>query len=427
MTDERGGRYFREARFFLAGDKVAAQSHILEARSLMGYMRDMHSLGGPPIQVKYATLQDGTQIKATMMNGQYQAEIISPFGGGRKSEVFVPTLAGHETMLLPDGVTEVGTKPFKWQRGSGLVYLGRLPTHDFYHVTKVSDDGSVCAGYARVNGGPVVDGLVAFSWVVWDSEGVPSILGDMRYADTVDVRYGDPVLFPMPAPFQEAGDYQTQRVGPNDLLFMGATADPADNIYYATATKVALDPPSEQVLVVGPEGANGFSSASRDIRTLFFTTDHNVTHSDGGIYQLRAVRKAVLNNATGAYEYDLSAVLHPALESTGGRPFCDAVGDAVVASEVEHYPESSFASSGVPAVYTQSTGELIRLEQHTGYIGVYNRIITPRAMCSDGTLVAGVHYDNTTDYAIAWQKVRDVWSHVPGLGSVFRGQTTAAN
>lgn len=78
MTDERGGRYFREARFFLAGDTVAAQSHILEARSLMGYMRDQLALGGPPIQVQYATLQDGTQIKATMMNGQYQAQIVSP-------------------------------------------------------------------------------------------------------------------------------------------------------------------------------------------------------------------------------------------------------------------------------------------------------------------------------------------------------------
>lgn len=77
MTDERGGRYFREARFFLAGDRVVAQSHILEARSLMGYMRDQHSMGGPPIQVQYATLQDGTRIKATMMNGQYQAQIIS--------------------------------------------------------------------------------------------------------------------------------------------------------------------------------------------------------------------------------------------------------------------------------------------------------------------------------------------------------------
>ena len=77
MSDERGGRYFREARFFLAGDKVVAQSHILEARSLMGYMRDQLALGGPAIQVQYATLQDGTKIKATMMNGQYQAVIIA--------------------------------------------------------------------------------------------------------------------------------------------------------------------------------------------------------------------------------------------------------------------------------------------------------------------------------------------------------------
>ena len=78
MTDERGGRYFREARFFFAGDKVAAQSHTPEARSLMGYMRDMHSLGGPAVQVQYMTLQDGTQIKATMMNGQFSANISSP-------------------------------------------------------------------------------------------------------------------------------------------------------------------------------------------------------------------------------------------------------------------------------------------------------------------------------------------------------------
>ena len=84
MTDERGGRYFREARFFLAGDKVAAQSHIGEARVLMGYMRDQLALGGPPIQVQYAALQDGTQIKATMMNGQYQAQIISPYSEVKK-------------------------------------------------------------------------------------------------------------------------------------------------------------------------------------------------------------------------------------------------------------------------------------------------------------------------------------------------------
>ena len=91
MTDERGGRYFREARFFLAGDKVAAQSHISEARMLMGYMRDQLALGGPAIQVKYATLQDGTQIKATMMNGQYQAQIVSPVFVTERIE---PTVTG---------------------------------------------------------------------------------------------------------------------------------------------------------------------------------------------------------------------------------------------------------------------------------------------------------------------------------------------
>ena len=95
MSDERGGRYFREARFFLAGDKAAAQSHIGEARVLMGYMRDQLALGGPPIQVRYATLQDGTQIKATMMNGQYQAQIISPGGGVQK------TTDGYEIWVRP--------------------------------------------------------------------------------------------------------------------------------------------------------------------------------------------------------------------------------------------------------------------------------------------------------------------------------------
>lgn len=98
MTDERGGRYFREARFFLAGDKVVAQSHILEARSLMGYMRDMRALGGPAIQVKYAALQDGTQIKATMMNGQYRAEIVSPLHVDKKEGLlrrgFILVLSG---------------------------------------------------------------------------------------------------------------------------------------------------------------------------------------------------------------------------------------------------------------------------------------------------------------------------------------------
>lgn len=84
MTGERGGRYFREARFFLAGDRTVAGSHILEARSLLGYMRDQHALGGPPIQVQHTTLSDGTVIRATMMNGQFQAQIVSPFSPSKQ-------------------------------------------------------------------------------------------------------------------------------------------------------------------------------------------------------------------------------------------------------------------------------------------------------------------------------------------------------
>lgn len=83
MSDERGGKYYREARFFLGGDKVAAQGHIGEARQVLGYLRDMQSLGGPAIQVQYATLQDGSTIKAVLVNGQYQAEIISPIRAPR--------------------------------------------------------------------------------------------------------------------------------------------------------------------------------------------------------------------------------------------------------------------------------------------------------------------------------------------------------
>jgi hypothetical protein len=88
MSDERGGRYYREARFFLAGDRPRAQLHTSEARMLMGEMRDSLAMGGPPIQIRYTQLQDGTTIKAVMMNGQYQAGIFSPIlkkrGGKRR-------------------------------------------------------------------------------------------------------------------------------------------------------------------------------------------------------------------------------------------------------------------------------------------------------------------------------------------------------
>lgn len=100
MSDERGGRYFREARFFLKGEKTVAQSHILEARKLLGGLRDNLALGGPAVQTRYTTLPDGTTIKATVMNGQYQAEIVSPTADVTEREVC--------EMYIESGPLEVG-------------------------------------------------------------------------------------------------------------------------------------------------------------------------------------------------------------------------------------------------------------------------------------------------------------------------------
>lgn len=424
MSNEKGGRYFREARFFFLGDKPLAQSHVPEARALLGYLRDMHAMGGPPIQVKYATLQDGTKIKATMMNGQYQAEIIS-VSGGSTGKSFVPTLAGHETMT-----ESVGTKPFKWQKGTGLVYLGRLSTHDIYRVTKISDDGSMCAGYARLNGGP------SQSWVVWDRDGIPTVIGAYSDYETLDIRFNEPQLFPMPPPFAEAGDYQTQRISKDKMIFLASTVnhDVIDPVLglptrFGTATKVILDPPSEQVLLGDTPGVDEISSASRNGKTLFFTQSRQIVHPDTSTQILEAVRKAVHNEITGAYDFDLSDVLHPALENTGNsRPFCDETGNTIATGEVEYYPYSSFSSSVVPIVYTQSTGDFFRLEQHTGDTGtVYVRSIHPRAICSDGSLIAGGFFEYAHTFAIAWKKEAGVWSRIPLLDATLLGECTATN
>lgn len=179
MTDERGGRYFREARFFLAGDKVAAQSHILEARSLMGYMRDQLALGGPPIQVKHATLRDGTTIKATMMNGQYQAQIFSPSPSPNPAQrgcyrMFVraqlPTLLSDRVVGLSEacGASVAGMSPSAfgrhyWQAADGYLLLAqgdvRSLTRDVVVwsseqdvMTQLTAVVSRFAGFTRYNG-----------------------------------------------------------------------------------------------------------------------------------------------------------------------------------------------------------------------------------------------------------------------------------
>jgi len=139
VADELGGRYFREARFFLAGDRVVATSHVHEARMLMGYMRDQLALGGPPIQVQYATLSDGTTIRATMMNGQYQAQIVSipvpkPELGGSAYEIWVRPSWGAEYDWVV--VTDEGCNPYT-ERRDPILYSNRLwqaPDQSIYCV-----------------------------------------------------------------------------------------------------------------------------------------------------------------------------------------------------------------------------------------------------------------------------------------------------
>lgn len=111
---ERGGRYFREARFFLGGDRAVAQSHIGEARMLLGYMRDQHALGGPSYQVQHTQLQDGTVIRGIMNNGLFQAEVISPLSGqesidecpGFWSGLFAPWRSAEHTRVTATGDAE---------------------------------------------------------------------------------------------------------------------------------------------------------------------------------------------------------------------------------------------------------------------------------------------------------------------------------
>lgn len=195
MSDERGGRYFREARFFLAGDKVAARSHILEARSLLGYMRDQHSLGGPPIQVKYATLNDGTQIKAVMMNGQYQAEIVSP-PSVLPERKYSPIIFAEGGGSYPsprkiyrqdiDTFDEVPFFPIRekyWHNGFDRVvsytdYSGwglSIPARtDVFVVNNVEyvTKSAIRAGFAALSGDRVIFGTPPEDWAVGGLDGV---------------------------------------------------------------------------------------------------------------------------------------------------------------------------------------------------------------------------------------------------------------
>lgn len=159
---EKGGRYFREARFLFLGDRYVAQSHVPEARVLFGYMRDMQAMGGPPIQVQYATLQDGTKIKAVMMNGQFQAQILST-SSHKEGIEYPPTIVGIHYVTTPDRTTLIYRRGFKWQKKTGVVFLDVPGVNVNCFPESVSEDGALVAG------------TTAAGTVVWDADNVPTI------------------------------------------------------------------------------------------------------------------------------------------------------------------------------------------------------------------------------------------------------------
>ncbi len=247
MADERGGKYFREARFFFAGDKVAAQSHTPEARMIMGQMRDMRAMGGVPSQVRYAQLPDGTLIRAVLVNGQYQAEIISPFGQKKEEKQRVLTIVGQRYTNVFVGSVEL-YRAFKWQKATGPVELPLPVGRNYAYAFQASDDGSMVlgvAGMATLVGPNVVYSDVTF--VMWDGENAVTILPAVpTYHHIYDVQFNSTDYFdalPTIAPGMWAGSSLgvQNRFAPGlrHLLYGGIPSDA--NHQYAATVEVAVD------------------------------------------------------------------------------------------------------------------------------------------------------------------------------------------
>jgi hypothetical protein len=229
MAGERGGKYFREARFFLGGDRVAAALHIGEARQLLGYLRDRHAIGGPPVLVQYATLSDGTTIKAVMMNGQYQAEIVTPVKGGvceercrviprfisyrafpigasTPEEYYLDDTCGFDSRSLPPDVKYSGLDwhgtdgtliQVRSQDGSRYFGIGTAPNNELY----MCNTFMFSTGYAICGAALSPKGLLTCSIVPGVGEGTLTIYANqvaiasfthasLQYAFDVDTRLG---------------------------------------------------------------------------------------------------------------------------------------------------------------------------------------------------------------------------------------------
>lgn len=432
MTDERGGRYFREARFFLAGDKVAAQSHILEARSLMGYMRDMQALGGPPIQVQYATLKDGTQIKATMMNGQYQAEIVSPGRPLAKRKTKYPaTVVGRKHITGPGGFSNDSAVPIKWQRSTGVVELP-LPTGYAYgSAIDVDATGDVAYGYAFNPYTPaeLSDGFWPWAIVVWTGATEYVVTETANGFDIADLNSRG-VDFVDQDPTRRAKLDGTHRF-----------------VRYVDSVQMYLSPTRDEVVGLYPDASRtttgiGFEAISFARDGLAVSGRHRATGSPVvGTYDAAVTTRGGILDAFGAY------VELPMYWAHG----YSAANGLVVGSVLREIPPHSEVYP-IPAFWTAATGTVLIEPMDWPVLGSspedYRAIATLAVeeaseldvLTSDDTdelivigSMIGNHAPNRfdTERPVAWalEQVNGVWevTRVAGLYNAFPGRLISTN
>ena len=421
MTDERGGRYFREARFFLVGDKVVAQSHILDARSLMGYMRDMHALGGPSIQVKYATMQDGTVIKATMMNGQYQAEIVSPRLAPVAAEPRnIPTMAGYRYADGSDG-TIVEAQAFKWQEGTGTVFLPFTEDYNTSYPLSVSEDGSMVAGkmlkYVTVGLSTTVE---KSSWVYWDASNIPTLVPEAGYQYILDVQNKGTTLInavPTILPIEST----QSRFG----LPAHRYAASGRHQYFGTVSGGAFEAAVVDTLADGTEVIGLHETGAPGGFSIINQADYsgNAMVGEYGTGSVVTWRRpaAGMPYVRAAVHADLTARSTPSCISGDGT----VVGGAMIQSR-----SAGAIVDEIPVVWSEQYG-LEQLEQFWELPGSTSPIIqtqTVGAITYDGRVAGGSEAFDPNPIVRAWTRGEDdTWGPTPGLSGAFFGICLVAN
>lgn len=420
---EKGGRYFREARFFLLGNKFVAQSHVLEARAMLGHLSDLHAMGGPPIQVNHTTLQDGTQIKAVMMNGQYQAEIFSPQVSVKRACVRVPTIFGYRT--YDQNLSTEYRVAFMWQKATGIVYL---PTPTGYLIgggldipPTISMDGLIISSDVFP---PGVGAIAQF--VIWYADGSYEVLtGANAISHLMDVRYGsvEPILAPAASSGNMLDWHRYIRVPPDEcemtgshLIFgrlfqsggsRGATVERSGtSIANDVLTVLDLLVTLPSSLVTGGDlsgnllvGWSGEDASGDDISVKWERTDRNSPYV-----------KTELGNGLRSN----------AFVSDDGKTFA--------ASVVQHRFNSSALPllDSVPAVWTEADG-LVVLDPFiyppgdTTNAFQYDELY---GVASDGLMAVGGRSDVGP---LAWEKVDGIWRVIPALDRQFNGMCLAVN